>query len=252
MKLLVVDLETTGVFNTDVIVEIGIALVDTDEKTIELVFDKPVKANGFDATKHKHSWIFKNSSLKLEDVDNAGLLEDYRAELQDLFDKYKMTAYNKGFDVRFLKAAGFTLGDSKCLMESTSQYLVFENKDGKKRKPSFEEVYNQFFGDDGKYVEKHRGGADAFDEGRLLLHLVSLKGTQPKKLFAEKIAKVKGKASYFKKFDPIGLEDKIPFGKHKDKIFSEVAKTDARYLKWCVENVKNFDLTDEAKKVLEN
>ncbi len=246
MKLLVVDLETTGVLNSDVIVEIGIAMVDTDEKTVELIFDKPVKANGFDSKKHKNSWIFKNSSLTIEDVENAGSLEDYRSEIQGLLDQYKMTAYNKGFDVRFLKAAGFNIGEVKCLMDSTCQYLVFESTDGKKRKPSFEEVYNQFFSDDGKYIEKHRGGADAIDEGRLLLHLVLLKGTQPKKVFIEKVTKKRDKASYLPSYGTIGSDDKIPFGKHKDKVFSDVVKTDSRYLKWCVENVKNFNLTEDA------
>ena len=42
MKILVVDLETTGFDSkTDLIVEISIALVDTDTKEIKMVFDKP-------------------------------------------------------------------------------------------------------------------------------------------------------------------------------------------------------------------
>ena len=55
MKLLVVDIETTGFFvNSDAIVEIGIALVDTETKEIELVFDNVIKHDKFDSKKHKN------------------------------------------------------------------------------------------------------------------------------------------------------------------------------------------------------
>ena len=96
MEILVVDLETTGFDSkTDLIVEIGIVLVNTDTKEIKMVFDKPIKETGFDYETHKNSWIFENTTLSVEDVMSAKPIEDYFDEIQGLFDKYKMTAFNK-------------------------------------------------------------------------------------------------------------------------------------------------------------
>jgi hypothetical protein len=49
-------------------------------------------------------------------------------------------------------------------------------------KPSVEEIYNQFFMKKGQvYIEEHRAGADALDEGKILLHMVKLKNKRLKK-----------------------------------------------------------------------
>lgn len=252
MKLLVVDLETTGFYqNSDAIVEIGIALVDTKTKEIELVFDKVVKHKKFNPTRHKNSWIFQNTNLTVEDVINANTLESYFDEIQDLFDTYKMTAYNKSFDIRFLKACGFNVNDVKCLMKTATQYSTFKDKNGNIKKPSVEEIYNQFFMKDGKvYVEQHRAGADAKDEAKLLLHMVGLKDSGAlvnevkKKVNVVKVNKTN------KKYDPIGPDDKFTFGRHIGRVFSDVLKTDRGYVTWCVTKLDGFELTGEAKKLL--
>ena len=177
MKLLVVDIETTGLYtNADAIVEIGISIVDTKTKKIKLVFDKIVKDKNLTKWKHKNGWIFENSDLTYEEVENAEPLESYFDEIQSYFDKYKMTAYNKSFDLRFLRRAGFEIDDTKCLMKTATQYSTFKDKRGRRKKPSVEEIYNQFFVADGDvYIEKHRAGADVIDESRILLHMVDLK-----------------------------------------------------------------------------
>ena len=43
MKILVVDIETTGFYPSDAIVEIGISLVDTVTRKVILVFDEVIK-----------------------------------------------------------------------------------------------------------------------------------------------------------------------------------------------------------------
>jgi len=177
MKLLVVDIETTGFYvNSDAIVEIGITLVDTKTKEIKLVFDNVIKHGKFKESKHKNAWIFKNTTLTVEDVLKANSLNSYYKEIQSLFNKYPMTAYNKSFDIRFLSAAGFKMKDTKCLMKTAKQYSTVKNKSGGLKVPSVEDMYNQFFMDKGKvYVEEHRAGADAIDESKILLHMVDLK-----------------------------------------------------------------------------
>jgi hypothetical protein len=95
MKLLVVDIETTGFFvNSDAIVEIGIALVDTVTKEIELVFDNVIKHDKFNSNKHKNAWIFQNTTLTVEDVEKAftdhiGDDDKFRSTVSDMIDKAK-------------------------------------------------------------------------------------------------------------------------------------------------------------------
>ena len=177
MKILVVDIETTGLYtNSDAIVEIGISLVDTNTKKVTLLFDKIVKDKILTKWKHQNGWVFNNSDLTYEEVENAEPIEHYFDEIQSYFDKYKMTAYNKSFDLRFLRRAGFKINDIKCLMKTATQYSILKDKLGRVKKPSVEEIYNQFFIKEGDaYIEKHRAGADVLDESRILLHMVDLK-----------------------------------------------------------------------------
>jgi len=177
MKILVIDLETTGLYSSsDLIVEIGVALVDTETKAIALVFDNVVKDSRFNPDKHKNSWVFQNTTLKVEDVVKAKPLDSYIEELQNLFDQYPVTAYNKSFDLGFLRAVGFVINDTKCLMQTSKQYCLLKTAAGKVKTPKMEEIYNQFFMSEGKgYKEQHRAAADAEDEARILLHLVELK-----------------------------------------------------------------------------
>lgn len=244
MKLLVVDIETTGFFvHSDAIVEIGITLVDTVTKSIELVFDNVIKHNKFNSRKHKNAWIFQNTTLTLEDVENAESLDFYKEEIQDLFNKYAMTAYNKSFDLRFLKAVGFEMKDVKCLMQTATQYSGYKDKNGRVKKPSVEEIYNQFFMNDGeRYIEEHRAGSDSKDEARILLHMVGLKGSKTM------LTEDKVKKTPIKTYKPFDEDDIMTFGVHKGKTISEINKTAPHYLKWCLKEIPTFSLTLMLKK----
>lgn len=177
MEILVVDIETTGFYaKSDAIVEIGIALVNTSTRDIKLVFDKVVRDTKFTRWMHKNAWIFKNTTLTVDDVEDADLLDNYHSEIQQLFDKYPVTAYNKSFDLRFLRNNGFVINDVRCLMKTATKYSTFKDKNGRVKKPSVEEIYNQFFmTPDNVYVESHRAGQDVVDESKILLHMVDLK-----------------------------------------------------------------------------
>jgi len=245
MEIVIVDIETTGFYNSDAIVEIAVALVDTKTKQSYLIFDNVVKDKKFSPAKHSNSWIFKNATLTLDDVMRAKPLEDYLDELQKIFDKYPMTAYNKPFDLRFLRACGLKINDIDCLMKKATQYSNYADKNGRVKKPSVEEIYNQFFVIDGQvYIEKHRAGADVMDEARILLHMVDLKADKSPKtlIISDNTAKSRSKL--------IDVDHVITFGKHKDKTFSAIVSEDANYLKWCVKAIKTFKITPEAKKLL--
>lgn len=178
MKIIVIDLETTG-FNKyyDAIVEIGMVLVDTDTKEMKKIFDKVIKDRVFSEEKHKDSWIFNNTDLKIEDVINANSIEYYRSEIQELFNKYPITAFNMKFDSGFMKARNFKFKETKCLMETSRQYNKNIDRRGRVKVPNVEEIYSQFFPDE-DYIEKHRGCDDAYHEGKILLKLVELKNSK--------------------------------------------------------------------------
>jgi len=177
VKVLVIDIETTGFdAKKDAIVEIGMVLVDTKELTKELIFDKIVLDANFSKVLHKDSWIFENTNLTPEEVSSAETLESYREELQSLFNKYRVTAYNKPFDMRFMEARGFKIETIKCLMDSCyNDYNIYGyNKYGSRKRPSAEEAYNIIF-PDADFVELHRGGDDALRESEILLKLCEFK-----------------------------------------------------------------------------
>lgn len=249
MEILVVDIETTGFqVDVDIIVEIGIVLVDTVTKKTELVFNEIIKDEKFNLFEHENSWIFQNTTLKPSDVMKAKPISYHFEAIQGLFDKYKMTAYNKGFDIKFLTAKGFVMKDVKCLLESVKPYSNYRFPNGKKKIPSVEEIYAQFFmGEDETYVEEHRAGQDALDEAKILLRLVDIKnGTATKG--SDKIIIYKNTEKSKEK--GLDVDDIFKFGKYKGRKFSEIVKKDSQYIKWLVGNLPTFQLTDEAKKLL--
>lgn len=175
MKILVLDIETAGLKITAPIVEIGLALVDTEKKEIKPLFNKIIREKHFNPRYNSKAWIFHNSDLKVIDVMNAQPLENYKKELQDYFNLYPLTAYNKSFDLRFMRDRGFKINDIKCLMKACNPLGKAFDKNGKRKTiPSVEDMYNQFF-PDSNFVEEHRGLDDAMRESEILLKLVELK-----------------------------------------------------------------------------
>jgi DNA polymerase III epsilon subunit-like protein/uncharacterized protein (DUF3820 family) len=274
-KVLIVDIETTG-FNQhrDAIVEIGIVLVNLKTKKIKTIFDKVVKDVLFDLQKHNNAWIFDNSSLTLEDVIAAKPLNSYRNEIQKLFDKYPITAFNKAFDVRFLSARGFTFTETECLMKLSSHYTELKKVNGSKKLPSMEEAYNHFYPNEG-YCEKHRGLDDALNEAKLLLkmdadilstHLITTpnkktnrqinKSNKPNKVqIAERLSKndlslVVKSVTFLKTLNKLPDLIKsyvIDFGKYKGKRLIDMkSKDELQYCEWVMET--NFNsLTKQEK-----
>lgn len=45
----------------------------------------------------------------------------------------------------------------------------------------------------------------------------------------------------------LGLDDEMPFGKHKGKQISDLLDDDPRYLLWAYNEIPDFALTDEAE-----
>ena len=180
MKLLIIDIETTGYIpEGHSIVEIGIVLCDSDTRETIPVFNQIVKDDEWDYNKHKYAWIFQNTNLTPEQVNRANHINHYKKELQALFDKYYITAYNKRFDVSFMSARGFKLRDVKDLQENAKD--IAKTLTGNRRPPSVQRLYNWFFPEEA-YIEKHRGLDDALMEAKIFYKFCDMKAGKDVKL----------------------------------------------------------------------
>jgi DNA polymerase III alpha subunit (gram-positive type) len=180
MKIAIVDIESTGFSHEkDCIVEIGIVIADTVTREKEIVFNKVVKEAHFNSSnkRHQDAWIFSNSDLTIDEVDNADSLETYREEIQEIFNKHKATAFNKKFDFEYLISRGFNIKQLDCLMLKSMNHTKLPGKYASQYKwPTVMEAYAHFFPNT-NYDELHRGADDAFHEADIMFALVDIKSS---------------------------------------------------------------------------
>ena len=165
-KITVVDIETSHLSpKYGNILEIGIVTADLDAGKIEEVFNSLIKEND---TFNRDAWIFKNSNLKPEEIDDAPSLESMREEIQEIFDKYPVTAFNSQFDYKFLKDRNFIIkNEAPCIMHKSSELLTPLCKSGR---ISEVQTYKTLF-ENPNYIEKHRAVDDAYEEAEIMLEL---------------------------------------------------------------------------------
>ena len=169
MKILVLDIETTGFFPKGKIVEIGIVSLDLDNGNIEEIFSSLLREEG---EIKKGAWIFENSDLTLEEVLAAPPAHEVFAEVQDIIRDIGVTAYNKSFDFTFLKDRGLIIKELPCPMLLATPVCKIRNSRGYKR-PKVQEAFDFFFPEI-EYVEKHRGLDDARHEAMIVWKLWEL------------------------------------------------------------------------------
>ena len=92
-----------------------------------------------------------------------------KEKVQEIFDKYPATAYNKKFDFDFLRDRGLVIRDLPCPMILATDICKIPHANGYGNKwPKVQEAWDFFFPDTG-YIEKHRGANDAEHEA-LIVH----------------------------------------------------------------------------------
>ena len=177
-KIAVVDIETSGFLNQGgLIVEVGIVGLDLDTGEVFPEFNSIVKEKGFGPkhARNPYGWVFQNSDLEYEDVDNAIALDEVKAEIQAVFDKYPKgaTAFNKAFDFSFLQSRGIIINELPCAMLSATPVVNLPPNRGFKtpKWPKVEEAWNFFFGKDTGYIEAHRAMDDAKHEALIVYEL---------------------------------------------------------------------------------
>lgn len=178
MKILVIDIETTGFFshNPDKcgkIVEVGIVELNLKNGKIKTVFDKLIDPE-ISSDKLINTWIVKNGYIDLKDIAGKGQYwNDVKGEIQEIIDSYEhgVTAYNRQFDVNFLKAYGIEFKKLlPCPMLVSTDICRIPGNYGKFKWPKVEEAYSHFYPDD-DYNELHRGADDAYHEAKIVYAL---------------------------------------------------------------------------------
>lgn len=172
-EVIVIDIETTGFLESGgQIVEIGIVLLNIKTGTITELFNQTICPSKIFK---KSAWIFHNSDLEVSDVLNAELLEVYKEEIQSLLNKYHVTAFNKVFDLGFLRKEGFKIpSELPCIMKALTPIMKIPHSYYGVKYPSVEEAW-QFLFPDIPYSEGHRACDDASHEAKILYEMIKKK-----------------------------------------------------------------------------
>ena len=177
MKILIIDIETTGFLNQGgKIVEVGIVELNLSNGEKKILFDKVTHEKGITREEVEESWIVNNSDLTVEDVRTSKRLDRLLPEIQLIIDKYPFgaTAFNRSFDFDFLESRGIRFPKKlPCPMILSTDVCKIPGNYGKYKWPKVEEAYDYFFPNN-DYIEKHRGADDAFHEADIVYELHKL------------------------------------------------------------------------------
>lgn len=178
MKILIIDIETTGFLNEGgEIVEIGAVELCLNTGNREIVFNEIIKPN-LPEKEIKKSWIVQNNYMNIDEILNGVPFYSIKDKLQNLVNKYPngATAFNRSFDFDFLKKYGIKFPkELPCPMLASTNICKIP-KTGKAafypgfKWPNVEEAY-KFFYPKSNYTEIHRGACDAFHEANIVLAL---------------------------------------------------------------------------------
>jgi len=172
-KVAVIDIETTGKKSEkDLILEIGIVELSLATGETKILFDSLVKEPKF-GEEHRDAWIFDNSDLKFENIENAPLFDNLKQKIREICNQYPITAFNKSFDLGFLKARKINVPkELPCIMLTAQNILKipYQYDRSRYKRPNCQEAWDFFF-PNSEYVEKHRAADDAIHEAKILFEL---------------------------------------------------------------------------------
>ncbi|MHA1888613.1 MAG: hypothetical protein ACTSX0_11335 [Promethearchaeota archaeon] len=104
------------------------------------------------------------------------MLSSFQSELQNIFSSYPVTAYNKEFDLGFLKSRGFTFPkESPCPMKAATPVLKlgYSTRYHTYKWPKIQEAWDYLFSDQ-EYYEAHRAYDDALHEAQIVYKLYQM------------------------------------------------------------------------------
>jgi len=179
MKILVLDIETTGFLNQGgKIVEVGIVSLDLSNGQKEIVFDSLCHERPITREHVESSWIVQNGYISSDEIRHSIQLSNILPKIQCLVDEYPLggTAFNRSFDFDFLESRGVKFPKKlPCPMLLSTDICKLPNRNGYSsyKWPKVEEAWKHFFPEI-EYVELHRGADDAFHEADIVYELYKL------------------------------------------------------------------------------
>ena len=186
MRIAVLDIETTARSpQVGTIVEVGLCMLDLDTGFISKLLDTVVREadfeTKFEAQLLEKCWVFQNSDLTVNTVRNAPKWEDLVPKLERIFLKFPVTAYNKAFDLGFLRNRRVNVPQElPCPMIAATPVLKIPGMYDDYKYPSVEESWRFLFPDKNNYIEAHRAYDDAEHEALIVWELYKRKAWVPK------------------------------------------------------------------------
>jgi len=109
--------------------------------------------------------------LKFEDFHDAPNLNNVKNQIQEIFNRYSLTAYNTSFDFRFMESRGFVIKkDIPDIMAVAKDVCKIMRPRGGYKNPKMQEAWDNLFPKT-NYIEKHRAVDDAIHEARILFEM---------------------------------------------------------------------------------
>lgn len=173
MRIGILDIETTNFLGQHgLIVEVGIAALDTETQEIDTVFGSICQEPGFDPN-DETPWIFNNSSLTAAAVSKAPMLSELKGVIEHHLKGFDfVTAFNKSFDFDFMRDRRIAIGlEFPCIMKSAVNVCKLPGKGSGYKWPNVEEAWKVLMPTI-PYIEKHRGPDDAAHEAVILRELI--------------------------------------------------------------------------------
>lgn len=180
MKIAVVDIETASInphikfkLENDIICEIGIVELDLDSGKTMNLFNQVCQEEKCCSPK---SWIFKNSNLTYLEIAESNQFGDIKDEIQSIFDKYPVTAWNQAYDFTRLEypSRGLKINNKfwdPMIVLTKLLKIPHPYRKGYKY-PSVPEGW-KYFNPFSKFVHKHRAIEDAKDEALIIFQAVT-------------------------------------------------------------------------------
>lgn len=174
-KIAVVDIETTHLKSEyGTIVEMGICKLDLTDGSIQKLLDTVVREPDFNKDVDVNAWVFKNTSLTVEDVLSAPEWEFVKPKISHIFSIYPITAFNQQFDLMWLKDRRVKI--ERVVpdpMKEATNILQIPHPNptlSKYKLPSVSECWNYYFPNI-YYQIKHRAYDDCLHEACIIYEM---------------------------------------------------------------------------------
>ena len=175
MEIIIVDIETGVIeptlnsyeIDNCLICEIGMVNLDMETGETTVIYDGTCQEN---PGAHPSSWVFKHTSLTLQEVTDSPHFHELKPPLQELLDDPRpVTSWSHDFDIAILESRGLKIPNKFWDPKTTLKHLLkIHHPSGQGHKwPSVQEAHN-YFNPDKTLEQTHRATQDAQIEADII------------------------------------------------------------------------------------